>query len=57
MANKFMNIGDIVMNIDSNRLREDILEVIKQCTSYEFVNDDMSIDELQVDADFFSDAS
>lgn len=52
-----MNIGDIVMNIDSNRLREDILEVIKQCTSYEFVNDDMSIDELQVDADFFSDAS
>lgn len=48
-----MNIGDIVMNIDSNRLREDILEVIKQCTSYEFVNDDMSIDELQVDADFF----
>lgn len=48
-----MNVGDIIMSIDSNRLRENILEVIKQCTSYEFVDDNMNIEELQVDSDFF----
>lgn len=46
-------MGDIDMSIDNSRLREDILDTIKQCTSYEFVDDNVNINELQVDAEFF----
>lgn len=43
------------MSIANYHLREDILDIIKQCTSYVFVDDNMSINELQVDANFFVD--
>lgn len=41
------------MSMVNYRLREDILDAIKQCTSYGFVDDNVNINELQVDAESF----
>ena len=46
----------IGMNEIKSSIRENLLNIIKQCTSYKFVDENVNINELQVvDADFFID--